>query len=527
MSDGPTVAAAAFAHLLPRDMFTRSLKRFGDRPCLTMGAKTLTYRDVDLASNRVANALLARGIGHGDHVALYLRNGFEVVIADMAIVKLGAARVPMNEMLSGSDVDYMLAHSDAKALIAHSSFAENLTVAASSVEQIAVRICAEDSGPLEGFEPFEGVTGAAADKDAPGPDLSPSDTHFIGYTGGTTGRSKGVMHRMAPMALNYMCHTMVAEIAADDHLLVHSPIAHAAGLFVQTAILVGARVTIMSGFDPAEMLRLVEAEKITWTFMVPTMIYRVLDHPDLAKRDTSSIRTIFYGAAPIASSRLQQGIDAFGLVFKQLYGQTEAPNFICALDKSDHLTPALQRSCGQPTFFTEVVIRDDVGAALPTGDVGEITVRAPFTLAEYYKDPEKTAETYWGDWLRTGDVGYQSESGHVFLVDRAKDMIISGGMNVYSTEVEDVVQRHPMVRQVVVIGLPDDDWGEAVTAMVVPAEGVFDPEAILAFAKGELAKYKAPKQLIRVDAIPVTAYGKPDKKALRKEYWGDLDRAIN
>jgi len=253
----------------------------------------------------------------------------------------------------------------------------------------------------------------------------------------------------------------------------------------------------------------------------------VLDHPDLAARDTSSIRTIFYGAAPITSSRLQQGIDTFGPVFKQLYGQTEAPNFICALEKSDHLNPDLQRSCGQPTIYCEVVIRDDNGAELPLGEVGEITVRSPFTLSEYFKQPDKTAEAYWGEWLRTGDVGLQTASGHVFLVDRAKDMIISGGMNVYSTEVEDVVQRHPMVAQVVVIGLPDDDWGEAVTAFVVPAPGQFDPDEILAFAKAELAKYKAPKRVIQIDAVPVTAYGKADKKALRKDYWGDRDRAIN
>ncbi len=445
----------------------------------------------------------------------------------MSIIKLGAVRSPLNEMLSASDVGYMLGHAEAKALIAHSSFRENLAAAGAAVSAVDVRICVPDAGDLADFETFQTALETAPDVTAARPPLAPSDPHFIGFTGGTTGKSKGVMHQMGPMGINLCCHTMTAEIAADDHLLIHSPIAHAAGLFVQTALVMGARVTIMSGFDPTEMLRLVEEEKVTWTFMVPTMIYRVLDHPDLARRDTSSIRTIFYGAAPITSSRLQQGIDAFGLVFKQLYGQTEAPNFICALEKADHLKPDLQRSCGQPTVFCEVRICDENGAALPLGEVGEITVRSPFTLAGYYKEPEKTADAHWGEWLRTGDVGYQSKSGHVFLVDRSKDMIISGGMNVYSTEVEDVVQRHPMVSQVVVIGLPDEDWGEAVTAFVVPAEGEFDPDAVLAFAKGELARYKAPKRLIQIDVVPVTAYGKADKKALRKDYWGDHDRAIN
>lgn len=526
MADSHT-ARNTFAPSLPYEMFTRALKRYANRPCLTFGGATLTYADVDAASNRLAQALAARGIGHRDVVALYLRNSFEVVIADMAIIKLGAVRSPLNEMLSASDISYMLAHADAKTLIAHSSFNENIAAAGDAVRNVGVRICVADEGDLTGFEDYQAVLDAAPDRMPDKPPLDPTDPHFIGFTGGTTGKSKGVVHQMAPMAINLNCHTMTAEIAADDHLLIHSPIAHAAGLFVQTALVMGARVSIMSGFDPAEMLRLVEAEKITWTFMVPTMIYRVLDHPDLAARDTSSIRTIFYGAAPITSSRLQQGIDAFGLVFKQLYGQTEAPNFICALEKADHLKPELQRSCGQPTVFCEVRICDDNGVELTLGEVGEITVRSPFTLAGYYKEPDKTADAHWGEWLRTGDVGYQTDSGHVFLVDRSKDMIISGGMNVYSTEVEDVVQRHPMVSQVVVIGLPDDDWGEAVTAFVVAAAGAFDADAVLAFAKGELARYKAPKRLIQIDAVPVTAYGKADKKALRKEYWGDHDRAIN
>jgi len=520
-------ARNAFAPTLPYEMFTRALKRFADRPCLTMGDDTLTFADVDRASTRLAQALSSRGVGHRDAVALYLRNGFEVVIADMAIIKLGAVRTPLNEMLSASDIAYMLEFSEAKALIAHSSFADNLITSADAVSDVEVRLCVADDGDLEGFESYDGALAAASGDFPDRPPLALDDPHFIGFTGGTTGRSKGVVHQMAPMGINLMCHTMTAEIAADDHLLIHSPIAHAAGLFVQTALVMGARTTIMSGFDPAEMLRLVEDAKITWTFMVPTMIYRVLDHPDLARRDTSSMRTIFYGAAPITSSRLQQGIDAFGLVFKQLYGQTEAPNFICALEKADHLKPELQRSCGQPTVFCEVLICDDQGAEVPLGEVGEITVRSPFTLAGYYKEPEKTADAHWGEWLRTGDVGYQAESGHVFLVDRSKDMIISGGMNVYSTEVEDVVQRHPMVGQVVVIGLPDEDWGEAVTAFVVPAPGDFDPDAVLAFAKEELAKYKTPKRVIQIDAVPVTAYGKANKKALRKDYWGDHDRAIN
>ncbi|MEM8754733.1 MAG: acyl-CoA synthetase, partial [Pseudomonadota bacterium] len=209
----------------------------------------------------------------------------------------------------------------------------------------------------------------------------------------------------------------------------------------------------------------------------------------------------------------------------------EAPNFIAALDKADHFEPSLQTSCGKPTIFCETSIRDADGAALALGEVGEICVRGPYTLARYHDDPERTEKAFWrdpgGDWLRTGDVGRQSQTGHLYLVDRAKDMIISGGMNVYSTEVENVVQDHPDVAQVMVIGVPDDDWGEAVAAFVVPAREGIDLEDVRAFARARLAAYKAPKRIETLDAIPVTAYGKPDKKAIRARFWEGRGRAIN
>lgn len=516
-----------FDGLLPRDLFVRSLIRHGARPCLIAGDRRLTYAELDLLSNRLANALAARGVRHGDVVAFYLRNGVEVLAADLAIMKLGAVRTPLNEMLSADDVAYMLDHSGAKAFIAHASFAEALAQASAEVAAVPIRLIVADDAAPEGFDDFDEAVAAASDAPPPRPALSADDRMMLAYTGGTTGRSKGVVHRMGPLALNFFCHQMCSEIAADDHLLVHSPLAHAAGFFALTGLLIGAKITIAPRFDPGELLRQIEEEGVTWTFMVPTMIYRVLDHPEVKTRDLSGLRTIFYGAAPITAARLREGLAAFGPVFKQLYGQTEAPNFIAALDKADHENPDLQRACGQPSLFSEVAIRDASGVELPRGEVGEITVRAPFTLAEYHDDPDKTAEAYHGDWLRTGDVGRQVESGHIFLVDRAKDMIISGGMNVYSTEVENVVQEHPSVAQVVVIGVPDEDWGEAVAALVVPAPGAFDPADVMAFAKSKLAKYKAPKRVEAIEAVPLTGYGKPDKKALRAQFWAGRERAIN
>jgi fatty-acyl-CoA synthase/long-chain acyl-CoA synthetase len=260
------------------------------------------------------------------------------------------------------------------------------------------------------------------------------------------------------------------------------------------------------------------------------MIYRLLDELAIRPRDTASLRTIVYGAAPITARRLRQGLDALGPVFLQIYGQTEAPNFLTTLAKRDHLRPELHGSCGQPVLLADIAIRRPDGALALPGEAGEVVARSPYTLERYHDDPERTAEAYDGAWLRTGDLGYLDEAGYLFLVDRAKDMIISGGMNVYSSEVENAVQEHPGVRQVVVIGVPHDDWGEAVHAVVVPAGGAGPPltEAqLIAHCRDRLARYKVPKSVEFVDAVPVTAYGKPDKKALRARHWAGQERAVH
>jgi fatty-acyl-CoA synthase/long-chain acyl-CoA synthetase len=258
------------------------------------------------------------------------------------------------------------------------------------------------------------------------------------------------------------------------------------------------------------------------------MIYRVLDAYDPARHDLESLRTLVYGAAPITRVRLQEVLDRFGPVLLQLFGQTEVPNFATKLSKADHLDARFLGSCGQPVITADVRIGDAAGRPLAAGEVGEIMVRSPYTLESYYRDAQKTAEVYEGEWIKTGDVGYQLDTGHVFIVDRSKDMIISGGMNVYSSEVENAIQEYAGVRQVMVIGIPHEDWGEAVCAAVIPVdpEG-FDARDLIAFCKQRLAAYKVPKVIEVVGDIPLTAYGKPDKKALRAKYWGSQERQIH
>jgi len=509
-------------------MFRNALWRYASKTAVVIGDRAYTYRELDELSSHLAAHLADNGVVKQDKVAILLRNCIEYVITDLAIIKLGAVKVPLNEMLSMSDVSYMVGHSGAKAMVVHSSLTDKLNDAELAGSGLAHRLEVDDLG--DGVKATHSDWGDLFTGDLHSfewREVVPHDTALILYTGGTTGRPKGVMHSHGAMMINNLTHIVHGEIAEDEKLLLISPLPHAAGFFLQTALLHGAMVYVQNKFDPETALETISKSGITWTFMVPTMIYRVLDAYDSNQHNIASLRTLIYGAAPITKVRLREVLDKFGPVLLQIFGQTEVPNFATKLSKADHFNDKFLGSCGQPVITCDVRIGDDNGESLPFGEVGEIMTRSPYTLDCYYNAPDKTAEVYAGQWVKTGDVGYQLDTGHVFIVDRSKDMIISGGMNVYSSEVENVVQEFPGVRQVMVIGTPHEDWGEAVCAAVVPTDKGLDEKALIAFCKEKLAAYKVPKTIEIVEEIPLTAYGKPDKKALRVKYWGDQTRQVN
>ena len=519
------------SQLVLSDLFRRSFARYADREAVASSMGRLTYRELGQRAAALADYLQRSGIGVGDPVVLLLRNSLEFMIADVAIMMVGACKVPLNDMLAADEVGYMIGHSEAKAVIAHTSFARTTEAISDTLRKLTVRLAvADDTGFLDGFLLIDIVGMPTLDKNLEWPGASAiasGDRALIIYTGGTTGRSKAVLHTQQALVLNYLSHQINIGIQEDDRLLVCSPLPHSAQLFAAAALLRGGRVWIEPAFDAARVLQAIEDERLTLAFMVPTMIYRLLDHPHNSSVDTSSLRTIVYGASPITPTRLKAALARFGPVLLQIYGQTEVPNLITTLSKSDHQIDTFQTSCGQPVQFVDIAIRDAEGEELPAGEVGEVTVRSIYSLEYYHADPERTDETYIGEYLRTGDVGYLSNSGHLFLVDRAKDMIISGGFNVYSTEVENVIQQYDPVQQVVVIGVPDDDWGEAVTAFVIPRDNSFNVDEVLAHCRDKLARYKVPKRVELVAEIPLTAYGKPDKKALRAQFWSNSGRQIN
>jgi fatty-acyl-CoA synthase/long-chain acyl-CoA synthetase len=336
----------------------------------------------------------------------------------------------------------------------------------------------------------------------------------IGYTGGTTGKPKGVTHIQSGLGLNLLAHVVCGDVRSDEVMALTTPLPHSAGYHLHACLLQGGCAVLARKFDPENFVRIARDFGATWTFAVPTMIYRLLDHLQAAPGGLPNLRTIVYGAAPMSVERLEQGLAAFGPVFIQIYGQTECPNFITTLSKNDHLDPGLLASCGRPVPFLHLEVLSPDGEPAAPGVVGEIVVRSPYNLVGYYQNPSATGEALRDGALHTGDLALRDERGFIFLVDRAKDMIITGGMNVYSVEVERALRAHASIGDAAVIGLPDADWGERVVAVVTSRSPVDASELREALRK-QISAYKVPKEIVSIPSMPLTPYGKIDKKQLR------------
>jgi len=320
------------------------------------------------------------------------------------------------------------------------------------------------------------------------------------------------------------------EWPSETRFLICTPLSHAGAAFFVPTLLLGGSIVVLPGFDPAKVLETIERYRITATMLVPTMVYALLDHPKLESTDLSSLETVFYGAAAMSPTRLKEGIERLGPIFFQYYGQAECPMTITVLGKDEHDPADLERlaTCGRPVPWLDVALLDEQGEEVPHGQPGEICVRGPLVMQGYWNKPEQTEETLAHGWLHTGDVARADSEGYLTIVDRKKDMIVSGGFNVFPREVEDVLGTHPDVSAAAVIGVPDDKWGEAVKAVVVARPGAtIDADALIALVKERKGAVHAPKSVDVVDAIPVSPLGKPDKKALRARYWADSERQVH
>ena len=360
-------------------------------------------------------------------------------------------------------------------------------------------------------------------------DAVESDICWLIYTGGTTGRPKGVMdtHRaMTGMALTALA---AYEFPREVRYLAASPITHAAGMQVVPTLLRGGTVHLHDTFDPEKYLRTIESERISLCFGVPSMVYALLDHPDLERTDLSSLETFLYAASPMAPARLADGLERIGPVFTQYYAQTECPAAtVLAQRHHDPSIPGRLSSCGQPVATMRLALLDEDRNPVATGDTGEICLQGPCTMDGYWNQPELTAETIIDGWVHTGDMATRDENGFLTIVDRKKDMIVSGGFNVFHREIEDVLTTHAAVAGAAVIGVPDDKWGEAVTALVVirPGQEV-SPAELIALVRERKGPIATPKTVEFIEMIPLTPVGKADKRALRARYWGDEQRSVH
>jgi fatty-acyl-CoA synthase len=368
------------------------------------------------------------------------------------------------------------------------------------------------------------IVGSVAARDFAGPD----DVAALSYTGGTTGKSKGALRRHRELAGFAGAVLSGFEIPDSPRFLAVAPISHVAGAKVLPTLMRGGAVHLVKGFDPDAVLAAIARERINFTLLVPTMIYLLLDHPSLSRTDLSSLELLLYGASPISPNRLFEGLERIGPVFSQLYGQTECYP-VAVLRKADHdrNAPELALSCGFPVDGCEVKILDDADQEVAVGEPGEICVRSPYVMAEYWKRPEQTASALRNGWLHTDDIARADERGYIFILDRKKDMIVSGGFNIYPREVEDVLTNHPGVAMVAVMGVPDEKWGEAVTAFVV-ARGDLSPTAqeLIDLVKQRKGSALAPKRVEFVTSLPLTGVGKIDKKKLRAILWAGRERMV-
>jgi fatty-acyl-CoA synthase len=486
----------------------------------------LTYQQLEKKSYQFARVLRAKGLRRQDAIAFLVGNRAEAIVGIIAAQILGLKSVSLHPMASEEDHCFVLQDAGIQVLIVDSPRFTGRALAIKARYVVPVILTLDDTtiGP--------GLVGEAAQMDEADltPDVDPDEITKLSYTGGTTGRSKGILH--AHRTVVTMVVYMLAAFDWPDEVryLVTTPISHAAGGLLLPTFIRGGTAYLMEQYDAQDFLRRVEQHRISLTFLVPTQIYGLIDCPGLGTYDHSSLQLILYGAAPIAPSRLQQALSKMGPVFGQLYGQAEAPMAISYLSKKDHdpERPHLLRSCGKVVAGNQVRLLAPDLSEVPSGEIGELCVRGPLVMNGYLNRPEENEKVFAGNWLHTGDMARMDEAGYLYIVDRVKDMIISGGFNVYPSEVENCLAQHRAIALSAVIGIPDEKWGERVLAVVVLKPGeTLSQQEVIAYVTAGKGVVNAPKSVVFESELPLTALGKIDKKALRGRYWAGLDRQVS
>ncbi|MAK43273.1 MAG: long-chain-fatty-acid--CoA ligase [Spongiibacter marinus] len=477
----------------------------------------LSYAEAWQKMGHVAARLQARGITKGDRVAILSKNSLDNFLVFLGCARAGVVPVGINYRLTADEVGFIAEDADVRMLFVDGEFAPLIGSYLAGVEQVSI------VGDVDGAVPLNEWLGEALTPDAV--TLNGDDVLFQMYTSGTTGLPKGTLltHR------NLICNSIQAPLTtgraprAGDRALIIAPTFHALGLVgALMAVYYGCELVLHRDYDPIGMIETMANENITYVSVVPVMLqFSLACIPDIEKYEFPNLRWINYGASPISVDLLKRCLEVFDCEFYQGYGQTESTTALTFLTNDDHMRalqgkPELLRSCGRAVFGTELRIVDDKGNTLPTGEVGEILGRGPQVMKGYWKREEATAKTVVDGWLHTGDAGYLDEDGYLFIKDRVKDLIISGGENIYPAEVENVLMSHPKIADAAVIGVPDEKWGEVPLAVLVAGEdGEITVDEMVEHCRSSLAGFKTPKLIEYVAALPRNPSGKILKKELR------------
>ncbi|MGQ0699631.1 MAG: long-chain-fatty-acid--CoA ligase [Panacagrimonas sp.] len=491
-----------------------------ERTALIDGLGHRSFKQLDEVSSRIASSLIASGVKPGAHIGFFGKNSARYFELMFGINKAGAAIAPLNWRLAAAELATVIDDAQCPIVFVDREFADTLGAVQKLCAQ-SFRVIVFDSTSASPGE-FD-VWLASGDGRDPHLRIHPSDTAFLIYTSGTTGKPKGVQLTHGGLDNMRLCEHLepAYEWREGDVMLTVMPVFHlvGTGLSVQ-ALYNGAAVSVLPALEPGNLLKFLARDRPTICALVPTAIQMVLDHPDSANADFSSLRQVMYAGSAISSTLLRRAILQMKCQFMQFYGATESSGAITLLRPEQHDVndEARLRSCGTPLPLIEVRVTDPEGREVPQGANGEFWVRMPNMFGGYWNQPEATAAVMKDGWYKTGDAGFRDKEGLLYIVDRVKDMIITGGENVYSAEVEQALAKHPGVKQCAVIGLPDAKWGERVTAVIIPAAGATPTaEEIVAHCRSLIAGYKVPKEVKFVDALPMTATGKVLKRMVREQ----------
>ncbi len=497
----------------------RSAQRHPDKTAIVCEDRSWTYRQFNARVNRLANTLSGLGLIKGDKLAVLALNGPEYLEIYHATAKLGVWMVPINHRLKAPEIAYRISHSQAAGLVLGPEFVLLYdSLPAEARRAVAERLLVLGQGPTPaGAHGYEDLLAQASEAE-PQVELHHEDILFIGYTGGTTGRSKGALTSNRAIVAGYLYKVLDYALGQGEITLNPGPFWHTAPRnFTSLALYMGGTAVVMKSFDPVEYLRLVQKHRVTYSFLVPTMFSAILALPDHQAYDTSSLRVLLSGGSPLPTPVKEAALKRFGPVLNEFYAATETL-IITSIAAKDMARKS--RAVGPPAWDVFLKLLDEDGREVPPGQVGEIYLQGPSLFSGYFRDQEKTAAAFRDGWFTLGDMGRLDEEGFLYIVDRRTDMVISGGENIYPSEIEEVLLHHPKIAEVAVIGVPDPTWGEALKAVVVLKPGQESSlEEIQQYCGQRLADYLKPRSVEFVAELPRSPVGKILKRKLRDQYW--------